>query len=96
MGMATSTINVVQRIAGSLGTALLAVVLQRAIQASLDGFQGGIEQASARAAADPVHAAPAIAGAFGTSFWVAVALTVSAFIPAYLLPDGRPSARAHR
>src|ERR671935_2427259 len=32
---ATSTINVVQRIAGSVGTALLAVVLQRSIRASL-------------------------------------------------------------
>jgi Major Facilitator Superfamily len=46
MAMATSTINVVQRVAGSLGTALLAVVLQRAIQDNLDGFHGGIEQAA--------------------------------------------------
>jgi EmrB/QacA subfamily drug resistance transporter len=86
MGMATSTINVVQRVAGSLGTALLAVVLQRTIAANLDGFHGGIGQAAARAAADPVHAAPAIADAFGTTFWVAVGLTVAAFIPAALLP----------
>ena len=91
MGMATSTINVVQRVAGSLGTALLAVVLQSTIQANLHGFHGGIEQAAARAARDPVHAAPAIADAFGTTFWVAVGLTVAAFIPAYLLPRRRPA-----
>jgi hypothetical protein len=89
--MATSTINVVQRVAGSLGTALLAVVLQSTIQANLHGFHGGIEQAAARAARDPVHAAPAIADAFGTTFWVGVGLTVAAFIPAYLLPRRRPS-----
>jgi EmrB/QacA subfamily drug resistance transporter len=91
MGTATSTINVVQRIAGSLGTALLAVVLQSTIQSNLVGFHGGIGQAAARAAQDPVHAATAIADAFGTTFWVAVALTVAAFIPAALLPRRRPS-----
>jgi EmrB/QacA subfamily drug resistance transporter len=86
MGMATSTISVVQRVAGGLGTALLAVVLQRAIHANLSGFHGGISQAAAAAAKDPGHAAPAIADAFGTAFWVATALTVAAFIPAALLP----------
>jgi EmrB/QacA subfamily drug resistance transporter/deazaflavin-dependent oxidoreductase (nitroreductase family) len=89
MGMATSTINVVQRVAGSLGTALLAIVLQRSIQANLGGFHGGIGQAAARSAQDPSHAAPAIASAFGTTFWVAVGLTVAAFIPAMLLPRRR-------
>jgi EmrB/QacA subfamily drug resistance transporter len=63
---ATSTINVIQRIAGSVGTALLAVVLQRSI-------------GSARAA-------PAVAHAFGTTFWVAFALVVAALVPALLLP----------
>jgi EmrB/QacA subfamily drug resistance transporter len=86
MGMATSTISVVQRVAGGLGTALLAVVLQRAIHGNLSGFHGGISQAAAAAAKDPGHAAPAIADAFGTAFWVATALTVAAFIPAALLP----------
>jgi EmrB/QacA subfamily drug resistance transporter len=86
MAMATSTINVVQRIAGSLGTALLAVVLQRTIQDNLDGFHGGIGQAAALAARDPAYAASAIADAFGTTFWVTAALTVAAFIPAALLP----------
>jgi MFS family permease len=67
MPMATSTISVVQRIAGSLGTALLAVVLQRTIESNLAGFHGGIGQAAARAAHDPLRAAPAIADAFGTT-----------------------------
>jgi EmrB/QacA subfamily drug resistance transporter len=83
---ATSSINVVQRVAASLGTALLAVVLQRAIAANLSGFHGGIGQATALARRDPQHAARAIAAAFGTTFWVAFALTAIALVPALLLP----------
>src|SRR5262249_39912106 len=65
---ATSAINVVQRVAASVGTALLAVILQRAIAADLSGFDGDIGQATALARHDPEHAAPAIADAFGTTF----------------------------
>jgi EmrB/QacA subfamily drug resistance transporter len=83
---ATSAINVVQRVAASLGTALLAVTLQRAIAANLSGFHGGIGEAAALARHDPHHAAPAIADAFGTTFWVAFALTAFALVPALLLP----------
>jgi EmrB/QacA subfamily drug resistance transporter len=83
---ATSAINVVQRVAASLGTALLAVILQRAIAANLSGFHGDIGQAAALARHDPQHAAPAIADAFGTTFWVAFALTAVALVPALMLP----------
>jgi EmrB/QacA subfamily drug resistance transporter len=87
MAQASSAINVVQRVAGSLGTALLAVVLQRAIRSNLHSFHGDIGQASALARHDPAHAAPAIAHAFGTAFWVAFALTAAALVPALLLPS---------
>jgi EmrB/QacA subfamily drug resistance transporter len=83
---ATSAINVVQRVAASLGTALLAVVLQRTIASNLSGFHGGISQAAALAHHDPEHAAPAIADAFGSTFWVAFALTAIALVPALMLP----------
>jgi EmrB/QacA subfamily drug resistance transporter len=83
---ATTAINVVQRVAGSLGTALLAVVLQRTIAANLHGFDGDIAQAAALARRSPQHAAPAITDAFGTTFWVAAVLTAAALIPALLLP----------
>jgi MFS family permease len=86
MPAATSAINVVQRLAGSLGTALLAVVLQRALSSDLAGFHGGIGEAAALAARNP-DSAPAIAHAFGTTFWVAFALTAAALIPAVLLPS---------
>jgi MFS family permease len=94
MAGATSAINVVQRVAGSVGTALLAVVLQRAIDANVSGFHGGIEQAAALARRDPEHAAPAIANAFGTTFWVAFGLTAGALLPALLLPSRAEEKRA--
>jgi EmrB/QacA subfamily drug resistance transporter len=85
MGQATAAISVVQRVAGALGSALLAVVLQQAATARLPGFHGGIGQAGALAAASP-HAAAGLAQAFGVSFAVALALCVLALIPTALIP----------
>ena len=82
---ATSSINVIQRIAGSVGTALLAVVLQRSIASSL-----GIRSLGALPRDGRTHAAPALADAFGTTFWVAFGLVAAALIPALLLPRSRP------
>jgi EmrB/QacA subfamily drug resistance transporter len=87
---ASSAINVVQRVAGSLGTALLAVVLQWSLADHLTGFGGGVARAAALARRDPAHAAPAIAHSFGTAFWVAFALTAAGVVPALLLPAKRP------
>jgi EmrB/QacA subfamily drug resistance transporter len=86
---ATSAINVVQRLAAAVGTALLAVVLQRAIATNVSGFHGGIDQAAALVRHDPERSAPAIADAFGTTFWVAFALTAVALVPALLLPSNQ-------
>src|ERR1017187_63940 len=83
---ATSAINTIQRIAGSLGTVLLAVTLQQAMTARLPSFRGGIAQAGALAAADPARTLPSLARAFGTTFWVALALTAASLVPALLLP----------
>jgi hypothetical protein len=88
---ATAAIGTIQRIAGSLGTLVLAVTLQRTIAARLPGYHGGVGQAASLAAADPARALPALAGAFGATFWVALALTAASLVPALLLP-GRPSA----
>jgi EmrB/QacA subfamily drug resistance transporter len=88
MGQATSAINVVQRVAGALGSALLAVVLQQAMTARLPRFHGGIGRAGALATSSP-HAAAALAGAFGVAFTVSFGITLLALVPAVLLP-GRP------
>jgi EmrB/QacA subfamily drug resistance transporter len=86
---ATAAISTIQRIAGSLGTVLLAVTLQHAITVRVPGYHGGIGQAAALAAAHPARALPALARAFGSTFWVALALTAASLAPALLLP-GRP------
>jgi len=85
---ATSAINVVQRVAASLGTALLAVVLQASIDSRLPGLHG-IGQAATLAAHQGEPVTTQLAGAFATTFWVTLALTAAALLPAMLLP-GRP------
>ncbi len=86
VGQATSTINVIQRIAGSVGTALLAIVLQRAIAAKLPGLGGGLATLAGLPERGRLEAAPALADAFGRTFWVAFALVAAALVPALLLP----------
>ena len=97
VAQATSTINVIQRIAGSVGTALLAVVLQRSIATSLPGHVGGIGALASLSQKGRAQVAPALADAFGTAFWVAFGLVIAALIPALFLPrirsyGGAPSA----
>jgi hypothetical protein len=84
---ATSAINAIQRIAGAIGTTLLAIVLQREIAANVPGLDGGI-QAVAAVSGRP-HATPLVADAFATSFWVAAGLIAAALVPALLLPSLR-------
>jgi len=83
---ATSALNAIQRVAGALGTALMAIVLQRTIAANLPGHDGSIQGLAALSQHQRAHAAPALAAAFGTSFWVAVGLMALAMVPALLLP----------
>jgi hypothetical protein len=87
VAQATSAINVIQRIAGSVGTTLLAVVLQRSLAANVPGVDGGL---GALAQGGRTNAAPALAAAFGTTFWVAFGLVAAALVPALLLPRLRP------
>ena len=73
---ATSAGRIFQQIGGSLGTAILAVVLSHQITGRPAGT----------GPADPV----ALAGAFGTAFWWTLGSTVLAAPFAFLLP-GRPA-----
>jgi EmrB/QacA subfamily drug resistance transporter len=86
VGQATSTINVVQRIAGSVGTALLAVVLQRTIASNIPALGGGLGALAGLSDGRRAEVAPTLADAFGTTFWVAFALVAAALVPAFLLP----------
>ncbi len=81
---ATSALHAIQRIAGAIGTALFAIVLQRTVASNVPGFGGGI-QGMSELSRRP-HSTAELATAFGTTFWVAAALIVTGLVPALLLP----------
>lgn len=92
---ATSALNTIQRIGGSLGTALLAVVLSHQL-AAIPAAHGTSLGAIGEAPGTAQHLAPQIAASFGATFWWAVALTALALVPALLLPGRLPRrAREH-
>jgi hypothetical protein len=81
---ATSALNVIQRVGGSLGTALLAVLLQSKIAglpgaAAEGGGIGRLPEGVRERIADP------LAGAFSDTFWWAVGMSALALIPAVIL-----------
>jgi EmrB/QacA subfamily drug resistance transporter len=80
---ATTTINIMQRVGGSFGTAALAVVLQRQIASH---FGGHVTSLASAANGLPPAAQSAVASSFGTAFWWAMIITALGFIPAMLLP----------
>jgi EmrB/QacA subfamily drug resistance transporter len=91
---ATSALNVLQRVGGSIGTALLAVVLQHQIVTQL-GSQGGGGQGTLRRLPDVMraHVADPLGAAFAHTFWWAVGLGVLALIPTAILAISQGRAR---
>jgi EmrB/QacA subfamily drug resistance transporter len=89
---ATSALNTIQRIGGAIGSALLTIILQRAIAANIPDFEGGI-QGMVALSRQP-HAAPLLAHAFGSTFWIAVGLIAAGLVPALLLPGARAQREA--
>jgi EmrB/QacA subfamily drug resistance transporter len=83
---ATSALNVIQRTGGAIGTALLAIVLQRAIAANLPGGEGGIQALATHPSSESASTAGPITDAFAITFWIAAALIALAVVPALLLP----------
>src|SRR3954451_2217252 len=76
---ATSMINIIRTVGGSLGTAVLTVVLERRIVANVQGASGDLGSLGGVAAA---RAAQPLSHAFAQTFWWACALTAVALIPA--------------
>jgi EmrB/QacA subfamily drug resistance transporter len=80
---ATSVLNTLQRIGGSIGTALLAVVLSDQTRAALGS--GGAGNGGLLETLSPsvrTHVAGPLASAFGNTFWWALGATLIAMIPA--------------
>ena len=82
---ATTALNVLQRVGGSIGVALLAVVLEDQIKASVPGAGIGGGAIQPIPAAVRARIAAPLAHAFTSTFWWAVALTAVALIPALVL-----------
>jgi EmrB/QacA subfamily drug resistance transporter len=83
---ATSVLNTLQRLGGSIGTALLAVVLSDQARAALGsgaaGSGGLLQTLSPTVRA---HVAAPLASAFGNTFWWALGATLIALVPAAVL-----------
>lgn len=86
---ATGAFNVFQRIGASLGTAVLAIVLQNQVSGRLPAGTPNLGEVAP--GGDVAHS---MATAFGAPFWWAIAFTVLALVLAFLLPGRRPPARA--
>jgi hypothetical protein len=81
---ATPMLNVLQRVGGSLGTAVLAVVLERQIATQLGGGAGSGSLGAVPDAARARVAAP-LATAFAHTYWWTMAMTALALVPAAVL-----------
>ncbi|GAC1526218.1 MAG: MFS transporter [Thermoleophilaceae bacterium] len=89
---ATSALNVIQRVGGSIGTAVLAVVLQHQFTTRLPASGGGgLGAAQNLPPAARAHLAPVIASSFAHTFWWALVLSALAGLPALLLSRSRPA-----
>jgi EmrB/QacA subfamily drug resistance transporter len=90
---ATTALNIIQRVGGSIGTAALSVILTHQLSSRLPaGDKGGLAAAQSVPAGARAALAPKIAEAFGHTFWFAAAVIALAVIPASLLPRSKPSA----
>jgi hypothetical protein len=74
-----------------LGT--IAIVLRRTSASNLPGLHDGLAQLAALAPGRRADVAPALAGAFGTTFWIAAGLIAATLIPGPPLPS--PQQRSH-
>jgi len=93
--MTTSALNAIQRTGGAAGTAMLAIILQRTIAADLPGLHAGAQAIAGLTTRQRAQAAPALAAAFGTTLWIALALIALTLFPVLLLPRNSTAAASH-
>ena len=96
---ASTTMNIVRQVGGSVATALFAVVLERQIVTQLGpaaAKAGGSTGVISSTGALPPQVADPVAAAFAHTFWWAVGAILIAFIPTLFLPNRccRPESQA--
>jgi EmrB/QacA subfamily drug resistance transporter len=89
---ATTAMNIIQRVGGSVGVALLSVVLTHQLSSRLPGDASGLAGAQQARATGGAGVVDDLAGAFGHTFWWSFALIALAAVPALMLPRRRPAA----
>lgn len=93
---ATTALNIIQRVGGSIGTAFLSVVLTHQLSSRLPGAgEEGLGAARSIPPAAREAVTPKIAEAFGHTFWFGAGVLLLAFIPALLLPRRKPQPPEH-
>jgi predicted MFS family arabinose efflux permease len=90
---ASTTLNILQQVGASIGTAVLTVILTHQLASRLPAG-GGDGLGTAVPAAARQQVAPQMADAFGATFWWALGLLAVAFAAAFLLPRTKPEAPA--
>jgi EmrB/QacA subfamily drug resistance transporter len=89
---ASTALNILQQTGASIGTAILSVLLASAISSKLGGGAHGTIGASAAVPPEVrAHIAPAMAAAFGQTFWWALGLLAVAFLGSLALPKRKPA-----
>jgi hypothetical protein len=95
LARATTALNIIQRVGGSIGTALLSVVLTHQLVSRIPSADGsGLAAAQSAGVAEKARLAPTIADAFGNTFWWAAGIIALATIPALMLPRHKPQVPA--
>ena len=87
---ASTTLNIIQQVGASIGTAVMSVILTVALQDRLGGGAGADTGLGATGANLPLEVRDLMAGAFTHTYWWAVALIVPAILVALLLPRKKP------
>jgi EmrB/QacA subfamily drug resistance transporter len=93
---ASTALNIIQQVAGSIGTAAISVVLTNEMADRLPGGGGGLGGAPQDVPPEVMaKLLPPMAESFAATFWWALGLLVLAYIPALFLPRHKPdSAKA--
>jgi len=94
---ASTTMNIVRQVGGSVATALFAVVLERQIVTQLGpaaAKAGGSTGVISSTATLPPQVADPVAAAFAHTFWWAIGAILLAFIPTLFLPNRAAAAAA--
>jgi hypothetical protein len=87
---ASTTLNIIQQVGASIGTAVMSVILTVALRDRLGGGDGTETGLGGSGANLPLEVRDTMASAFTHTYWWAVALIVPALLAALLLPFTKP------